>query len=626
MFSKIESNQKSTPIAPKEFHFIWVGGDVSEKYLLNLRAAVTQAEKMGYKVNLWLSNPKQFHKTAAKMDINFYDKIKLRDINELTEFTNATFPEKGKEILSRIRQEMAGNKNYSAAADWLRVLILLKEGGVYSDIDHIFLPRDEANGLDIQILAQLPEDLTPFKNQGVIVDNIFHCLTEINGKQQTMTTPVVNMERINELLEKSQSTKCHLTPTEFLNCIGKPCPVIPEQNRVNWTKEQFQKNKPQSQFDIDLPHGIKILGDHFLLKDGSEPKMKNAMMGSLGNGSVISKPDNCLMAAIPGSKVLEQTLLKYLANYDRISNGYDPAYVLNRKVTANDLAQIGKTHFIHDVNALKEGEGTEVLIGSNAPFYIYKNKEGELLLFKQSSHNMSELEMKRAPDTMLFSSSYGRRMISSNTHALTPILITMKEVLPEANLSDLLIPPSALAGNIQLHWDNTWFGDPSLERKPAFTDSDAHYANTFGRTQLADEPKEIEMKLFSYEEENICFSRSEGTHVQITPSDTFEKWFSELPLQINTPLSNSYSVFKLNDDVIALNKGPGTPGVQIRKMGDIYQVYNNISADSGFERNEDKKSNIVTTLVDLNTALRNVEQQKLESTTDRENEGSYSIR
>ncbi|MCL9685363.1 TcdA/TcdB catalytic glycosyltransferase domain-containing protein [Legionella maioricensis] len=477
MFSKVESNQKATPTAPKEFQFIWVGGDLPEKYLLNLRAAVTQAEKMGYKVNLWLSNPKQFHKTAAKMDINFYDKVKLRDINELTEFTNATFPEEGKKILSRIRQEMAGNKNYSAVADWLRILILLKEGGVYSDIDHLYLPHAQANGLDIQILTQLPEDLTPFKNKGIIVNNMFYCLTEVNGKKETMTTPVVNMERIKELLEKSKSTKCHLTPTDFLNCIGKPCPIIPEHNRVDWAKEQFPTNK--TQFDIELPHGIKILGNHFPLKNGSAPKMKNAMMGNLGNSAVISKPDNCLMAALPGSQVLKQTLLKYLENYDSISHAQDPAFVLKRKATADDLAQIEETRYQDKVKGLKNGEGTEVLVDVKS-LYVYKNKEGELLLFERSSRYISPLGVKRAPDTMLFNEDYSKRMICSSTHALSPIMISMNEMLPEAKLGDLLIPPSALADTIQLHWDNTWFGDPSLEIKPAFTDIDAHYASTFG--------------------------------------------------------------------------------------------------------------------------------------------------
>ncbi len=538
MFSKVESNQNGIPTAPKELHFIWVGGDLPEKYLLNLRAAVTQAEKIGYKVNLWLSNPKQFHKTAAKMDINFYDKVKLRDINELTEFTNATFPEEGKKILSLIRQEMAGNKNYSAVADWLRILILLKEGGVYSDIDHLYLPRAQANGLDIQIFTQLPEDLTPFKNKGIIVGNMFYCLTEINGKKETMTTPVVNMERINELLEKSKSTKCHLTPTDFLNCIGKPCPIIPEHNRVDWAKEQFPTNK--TQFDIELPHGIKILGDHFPLKDGSAPKMKNAMMGNLGNSAVLSKPDNCLMAALPGSQVLKQTLLTYLKNYENISCAIDPAYVLKRKATANDLARIEKTHYGKYVRGLKSGEGTEALVGMEA-FYVYKNKEGELLLFEQSSDAISSLDVKRAPDTMLFNDYNGKRMICSTTHALSPILIILKEMLPEANLGDLLIPPSALADIMQLHWDNTWFGDPSLERKPAFTDIDAHYASTFGRT---DKSKELEMKLISDEENEILLEESiqeEAIEMKHISDDEEEVHFDESVQREGNPSNSATS-------------------------------------------------------------------------------------
>ena len=117
------------------------------------------------------------------------------------------------------------------------------------------------------------------------------------------------------------------------------------------------------------------------------------------------------------------------------------------------------------------------------------------------------------------------------------------------------------------------------------------------------------MQFFSFEEENILFSAHSGTQVILNPQDSFKNWFAALPLRERTLLNDKYGLYKVNDDTLAINSGPNTPGIQIQKRGDAFMVCNNLTADKNNANMTSeqlvvaRKNNLVTILSELNTAL-----------------------
>lgn len=150
-------SQDEVQTAPKTFHFIWVGGNLPEKYLNNIYTCAARGAKDGYKVKVWVNKPSQFYQTAYKADRPMYKNIALKTIGTLIPFMKKEFTQVNQvlafddkvfenksglsastEMMAYIQQEMVGKYNYSAVADWLRNIILLKEGGIYSDTDNKF--------------------------------------------------------------------------------------------------------------------------------------------------------------------------------------------------------------------------------------------------------------------------------------------------------------------------------------------------------------------------------------------------------------------------------------------------------------------------------------------------------
>ncbi len=117
------------------------------------------------------------------------------------------------------------------------------------------------------------------------------------------------------------------------------------------------------------------------------------------------------------------------------------------------------------------------------------------------------------------------------------------------------------------------------------------------------------IRLFAYEEDNIAFSQSTGTHVVLTAYDSFKNWFSELPLRENIPLNPDYGMYKVNENTLAINSGPKTPGIQIQKRGDTFIVCNNLTADNATSKMPPdelklaRKNNLVTLLTALKQTL-----------------------
>jgi hypothetical protein len=124
--------------------------------------------------------------------------------------------------------------------------------------------------------------------------------------------------------------------------------------------------------------------------------------------------------------------------------------------------------------------------------------------------------------------------------------------------------------------------------------------------------------VFSYEG-TISFSRDLGTHVQILPSEAFKTWLSKLPLQVPCSLQDGYKIFKINPTTVAINKGPGTIGIQIKEQGkNIYQVCNNLTADASNpkipadEVNSKRAQNLLGVLFDVKRIVGTINDNKEE--------------
>ena len=93
---------------PKIIHFIWIGSMIPKKYIDNLNSYTKNNPQ--YTINLWVDRNYEFTINQVKiLNINSLDVINKHELNVMD--------------------------NYGAKADILRLEILYKYGGIYSDID-----------------------------------------------------------------------------------------------------------------------------------------------------------------------------------------------------------------------------------------------------------------------------------------------------------------------------------------------------------------------------------------------------------------------------------------------------------------------------------------------------------
>lgn len=151
MISNTRQSLESKQEIPKNIHFIWIGGELPEKYFRELQQLAMVANENGFKVNFWVDNTKNITKTIERIfkDTIFLPKnnklfgFKIRNINEIIDrLKNSTdlFTTKQQylKFVEYIYRETIGNKNLAAASDLLRYAILYFEGGYYSDTDNQF--------------------------------------------------------------------------------------------------------------------------------------------------------------------------------------------------------------------------------------------------------------------------------------------------------------------------------------------------------------------------------------------------------------------------------------------------------------------------------------------------------
>lgn len=147
-----EIDFSGTPI-PKHIHYIWVGnqkGYIPENYLKEILKVSKIAQQSDFQVSLWVNHEKNIYKTFQKLDLssavleNHKSKIiagiQIRNITELfSKMKEDSFfieNDRYKKLSYWINNEMVGFKNLAAAADLLRCIIMVLEGGYYTDTDN----------------------------------------------------------------------------------------------------------------------------------------------------------------------------------------------------------------------------------------------------------------------------------------------------------------------------------------------------------------------------------------------------------------------------------------------------------------------------------------------------------
>lgn len=134
-----------TTAIPKEISFIWVGDKLlNDKFLKNIKNNIEIANRKGYTTTFYLSEKSQeinYSKLLENISYLSPDKNKiliLENTDIYKEFIET-------ENFLQYRDAIDGNggiaTNYASAADIFRYFSKYKTGGIYSDIDDIFLEK-----------------------------------------------------------------------------------------------------------------------------------------------------------------------------------------------------------------------------------------------------------------------------------------------------------------------------------------------------------------------------------------------------------------------------------------------------------------------------------------------------
>ncbi len=143
---------EKTPIN-KDIHMIWIGKDVDtlKPHISNINNTVEQAA--GYKVHLYLdADAEGIYQNTIK-ELKIEDTIYLRT-------DSALFDNFQKTPLATVYDDFrAGqSRNFAFAADVLRVFIVDENGGMYSDVDDVYLKKTRF-GLGEEPLMAGPDEL-----------------------------------------------------------------------------------------------------------------------------------------------------------------------------------------------------------------------------------------------------------------------------------------------------------------------------------------------------------------------------------------------------------------------------------------------------------------------------------
>jgi hypothetical protein len=114
----------------------------------------------------------------------------------------------------------------------------------------------------------------------------------------------------------------------------------------------------------------------------------------------------------------------------------------------------------------------------------------------------------------------------------------------------------------------------------------------------------ISKRPFSYFHQVISFEPDKGTYVDINASHTFKEWLFKRETGVAYKFGNGWTVFKKDDNHVAINQGIGTQGVVVTNREDSLRVCNNIVSDKSNqltfdEKFKERKANLQNALVQL---------------------------
>lgn len=188
---------------PKIIHYIWLGGPIYAEYWAGILDMADIALKNGYVVKIWVDNEKnlQFVKKKIEYDkktefekkreiipndqydlyINKLRLVEIQNINSLRYFPPANkfiaqIPQHYyRKLWQFIDSEMTGLKNFAAASDLLRYIILTVDGGIYLDTDIRSRALFTSNRKDILGKLKLHFGFQSLKdNNPILISSISH--------------------------------------------------------------------------------------------------------------------------------------------------------------------------------------------------------------------------------------------------------------------------------------------------------------------------------------------------------------------------------------------------------------------------------------------------------------------
>jgi len=125
---------------PRTLHLIWVGDDLPINYFKALNNAQQACQNAHYTLNVWMDSSAREANGKELAEMQATEGFIVRETGEILDYiaTTPSFTEDEKtQLLKALAFEYMSPPNYGAVSDFLRLLILYKEGGIYADFDII---------------------------------------------------------------------------------------------------------------------------------------------------------------------------------------------------------------------------------------------------------------------------------------------------------------------------------------------------------------------------------------------------------------------------------------------------------------------------------------------------------
>lgn len=165
----IDTDYKNTDIIPKNIHFIWIGDPIPEKYVNTVANCKKINDK--YNVILWVDYTSIYEETAIYLHNSG---IIIKNI-----YIDLKLPPENNVLKDYILQLLELNGNYGYKADIIRLYVVYMEGGIYSDIDSIWIKPLDSN-FDYEFVtyrideecSNLTNSFFGFNKYSIIVSNL----------------------------------------------------------------------------------------------------------------------------------------------------------------------------------------------------------------------------------------------------------------------------------------------------------------------------------------------------------------------------------------------------------------------------------------------------------------------